>query len=227
MAEYVLIPADLVDGIYELSPTVPDAFAAFAETLACVLQGIELAQISISDSIVILGDGGVGLSFVQLAKLQGAKKIIIAGKHEDSLEQAKILGATNTVNITKESLEKTVMEETQGYGADVVFEAVGSEKTYQDAISLLRCGGSAIGFGGTSVGTQFKIEPNLIHYRSLKIYGSYRYFPHHFRKAIELIDSGLFKMEPIVTHFIPFSKLTTDAVNIYQQPNCRALVIDF
>ena len=77
------------------------------------------------------------------------------------------------------------------------------------------------------MGTQFQADPNLIHYRSLKIYGSYRYSPRHFRKAIELIDSGQFEMKPIVTHSVPFSELTTKAVEIHQESNCRALVINF
>ena len=227
MAEYIYVPPGLVNGIFELPPSIPYEFAAYAETLACILQGMDLSQINFSDCVVIIGDGGVGLTFTQLARLRGATKIIVAGKHDESLEKASILGAKRTVNITKESLKEVVMSETQAYGADVVIEAVGSKQTYEESLTLLRCGGTAVGFGGTPPGTQFQGDPNLIHYRSLKIHGSYRYAPEHFRQALELICTEAIDLKPIVTHQIPFSKLTAQGVDIHNQDTCRALVIDF
>ncbi|HBE17859.1 MAG TPA: theronine dehydrogenase [Cyanobacteria bacterium UBA11149] len=227
MAEFVCVPAPLVGGIFELPSDIKYEEAAYAETLACILQGMDLSHIAFSDTVVIIGDGSVGLVFVQLAQLRGATKIIVAGKHDDSLQQALALGAYRGVNVKVESLRDVVMAETQGYGADVVIEAVGCGETYQEALTLLRCGGRAVGFGGTPPGTTFPGDPNLIHYRSLKIYGSYRYVPNHFRQAIDLIATKQIDLRPIVTHYVPFSKLTTDAVDISQQPNCRGLVIDF
>ncbi|WP_424095206.1 zinc-dependent alcohol dehydrogenase [Moorena producens] len=227
MAEFVCVPASLASGIVELPSSIPYEFAAFTETLACILQGIDLSNIGLSDCVVVIGDGGVGLSFLQVARLRGATKIILAGKHDDSLEQASALGADLTVNVTRESLKDIVMAKTQGYGADVVIEAVGSGETYEEALTLLRCGGTAVGFGGTPPGTEFRGNPNLIHYRSLKIYGSYRYTPEHFRQAIDLICTKKINLEPIITNTVPFSKLTTEAVDIHNQPDCRALVIDF
>lgn len=227
MAEFVSVPPSLVHGIFELPPSIPYEFAAFTETLACILQGMELSNITFSDCVVIIGDGGVGLTFAQLARLRGATKIIVAGKHDDSLEQASILGAYRTVNVTKESLHEVVMAETENYGADVVIEAVGSAPTYEESLTLLRSGGTAVGFGGTPPGTKFQGDPNLIHYRSLKIYGSYRYNPHHFRQGIELICTKAIDLKSIISHEIPFSNLTTEGVDIHNQPNCSALVIDF
>ncbi|MEC4985225.1 MAG: zinc-binding dehydrogenase [Oscillatoria sp. PMC 1076.18] len=227
MAEYVYIPPALVHGIFELPPAIPYEFAAFTETLACILQGMDLSNIKLSDSVVIIGDGGVGLAFTQLVQLRGATKIIVAGKHDESLAQAANLGATRTVNITKESLEEVVKAETAGYGADVVIEAVGSVETYAESLTLLRCGGTAVGFGGTPPGNTFSADPNLIHYRSLKLYGSYRYAPNHFRQALDLICSQAIDLKPIVTHEVDFANLTTDGVDIHNQENCRALAINF
>lgn len=227
MAEFVCIPPELVQNIFEMPANIPYEFAAFTETLACILQGTDLSQIRFSDCVVIIGDGGVGLTFTQLARLRGATTIIFAGKHEESLQQAKGLGATRTVNISREPLKQVVMAETEDYGADVVIEAVGSRETYEESLTLLRCGGTAVGFGGTPPETQFQVDPNLIHYRSLKIYGSYRYAPSHFRQAIALICNQTIELKPIITHEIPFSKVTTAWEDLYHQEDCRALVIDF
>jgi L-iditol 2-dehydrogenase len=227
MAEFVCVPAPLVNNIFQLPPSVSYEFAAYTETLACILQGMALSNIALSDCVVIIGDGSVGLTFLQLARLRGATKIIVAGKHEDALQQAIILGAYRTVNVTHESLLDIVMAETQAYGADVAIEAVGSGATYQQALTLLRCGGTAVAFGGTPPDTTFQGDPNLIHYRALKIYGSYRYTPEHFRRSLELVYTNQIDLHPLITHSVPFSKLTTDAIDIYQQPHCRGLVIDF
>ncbi|WP_224409697.1 zinc-dependent alcohol dehydrogenase [Oscillatoria salina] len=227
MAEYVYIPPTLVQGIFELPASIPYEFAAFTETLACILQGMDLSHIKLADCVVIIGDGGVGLAFTQLVRLRGATKIIVAGKHDESLQQATELGATRTVNISKESLQEVVRAETGEYGADVVIEAVGSGQTYEESLTLLRSGGTAVGFGGTPPGTKFQGDPNLIHYRSLKIYGSYRYAPHHFRQALDLICTQAIDLKPIVTHEVPFANLTRDGVDIHNQENCRSLVINF
>ncbi len=226
MAEFVCIPEPLVNGIYELPSSIPYEFAAYTETLACVLQGIDLSGITLSDCVVIMGDGGVGLTFLQLVRLRGATKVILAGKHEGALQAALRLGASRVVNVTQDSLLEVVREETQGYGADVAIEAVGSSHTYEQMLTLLRCGGTGIGFGGMPLGTTFQGDPNLIHYRSLKILGSYRYSPDHFRQALDLICTKQIDLGPIVTHQVPFSSLTTQAVEIHSQPDCRALVID-
>lgn len=227
MAEFVCVPSSLVHNIFELPPSIPYEFGAYTETLACILQGMDLSNITFSDCVIIIGDGGVGLTFAQLARLRGATKIIVAGKHDDSLQQALALGTYRTVNVMKKSLYEVVMAETGNYGADVVIEAVGSAQTYEESLQLLRSGGTAVGFGGTPPGTKFQGDPNVIHYRSLKIYGSYRYTPHHFRQAIELICNKGIDLSSIITHKIHFSNLTKEGVDIHNQPNCRALVIDF
>lgn len=226
MAEYVCVPPSLVEGIYQIPSTVPYEEAAYSETLACIVQGMDLAKISNRDCVVIMGTGGVGLTFLQLARLQGATKIIVSGKYDDSLQQALALGASTVVNVNREDLLDVVIRETQGYGADVVIEAVGSGKTYQYGLTLLRSGGTFVGFGGTPPGTKFDGDPNLIHYRSLRIYGSYRYTPEHFHQAFDLISTRKLDLGSIITHHVPFTKLTTDAVAIHQQSDCRALVID-
>lgn len=226
MAEFICVPAPLVENVFEIPPDVSMVDAAYSETLACILQGLELSSINISDNVVIMGSGGVGLSFVQLARLRGASKIVLSGRNQ-SLDAAATLGATRTVHIDEESLEAVVNQETQGHGADVVIEAVGSEETYAQSLKLLRCGGTMVAFGGTPPGTMFDGDPNIIHYRSLKIYGSYRYSPDHFRRAFNLICTGQIDLRPIITHSVPFSNLTTHAVDIYRQADCRALVIDY
>lgn len=226
MAEFVRVPAPLVAGIYPLAADVPYAHAAFTETLACVLQGLEVAEIRPADTVVILGAGGVGLCFLQLARLRGANRLLMAIRRERDLDVLFHLGADRVVAGSAEALEQAVAEETEGNGADVVIEAAGTVEAYAQALQLLRCGGTAVGFGGLPPRTQLLLDPNLLHYRSLRLIGSYRYRSHHFRQAMELISTRRIELDPVVTDTVRFDRLTTDAVALQQAPDCRALVVD-
>lgn len=226
MAEFVRIPVALVESVYEIPETVSYDEAAYAETLACTLQAIDLADVRATDCVVIIGCGGVGLTFVQLATARQASRVIVADRKDDALEQATALGAWRTVNVARESLAEVVAAETGGYGADVVVEAVGASETYEQALTLLRCGGRVVGFGGAHPGSEFRCDPNLIHYRSLKLFGAYRYAPDHYLRALGMIRAREVDLRPVLTHHVPFSRLTRDAVSIHSEPACRALIID-
>jgi L-iditol 2-dehydrogenase len=224
MADFVRVPAALVAGIHRLGDHVSYEEAAFAETLACVLQGLEVAEIRPGDTVLILGSGGVALCFLQLARLAGASRLLISVRHEPAGEVLSGLGA-DRVMPSGDRLRQAVLEETRGYGADVVIEAAGTLETYAQALELTRCGGTAVAFGGLPPGSRLPFEPNTVHYRSVRLVGSYRYRPEHFDEAIRLISTRQIDLRPVVTHTIDFDRLTTHAVDVQQAPDCRALVV--
>ncbi len=227
MAEYVRVPGALVGSLYRLPPELPYAHAAFAETLACVLRGIERASIRLGDTVVIIGAGGVGLSFLQLALRRGASRVIVADRQARSLCSAISLGARAAVNVDNDSLEEVVRDLTGGHGADIVIEAAGTVATYAQSLGLLRYGGTALGFGGLPPGSSMGLDPNAVHYGSLSLVGTYRYHPVDFRRALELIQSGAIDLAPIVTHSVAFERLPGRCLDLHDDPECRALVIDF
>lgn len=223
MAELVRVPAVLVPGIFPLQAHVPYEHAAFAETLACVLQGMEVAAIRPGDAVVILGAGGVGLCFAQLALARGASQVWVVGRSGAGRQAIIDIGATPVTGMT--DLPDTVREATQGHGADVVIEAAGSPETYARSLPLLRNGGTAVAFGGLPPGSRLDVDINHLHYASLRLLGSYRYRPEHFEAALALISKGEINLTPVVTHSLPFERVTEDAVNVQQMPDCKALVI--
>jgi L-iditol 2-dehydrogenase len=226
MAEFVRVPAPLVAGIYPLPADVQLQHAAFSETLACVLQGLEVADIRPADTVVILGAGGVGLCFLQLARLRGASRVFVGIRRKRGLDMLSRLGADHVFTGSVEALRRGVAEETGGHGADVVIEATGAVEMYMQALELLRCGGTAVGFGGLPPGSRFPLDPNLLHYRSLRFIGSYRYRPDHFCRSVELVSSGRINLHPVVTDVVRFDRVTEDALALQQNPECRALVVD-
>ena len=89
---------------------------------------------------VVIGDGAVGLSGVLSARQQGAERVIAVGHHDDRLEVARALGATEAVNLRGKELRAHLRELTDG-GAPAVLECVGMDASLRDAIGAVRPGG--------------------------------------------------------------------------------------
>jgi hypothetical protein len=103
-------------------------------------------------TVVVVGDGAVGLCGVLAAKRLGAERIIVLGRHEKRLEIARRFGATDTVTSRGEEAAGEVLEMTRG-GAESVLECVGTESSMDTAISITRPGG-AIGYVGVPHGSE-------------------------------------------------------------------------
>lgn len=101
---------------------------------------------------VVIGDGAVGLSGVVSARAQGADRVIAVGHHDDRLEVARALGATDTVNLRGKELRAHLRELTDG-GAPAVLECVGMDASLRDAVGAVRPGGR-IGMVGVPAGVE-------------------------------------------------------------------------
>ncbi len=223
MSEYVRVRGNLTAGIYPIPEHVSYDEAAFTETLTCVAYGLLKANVTFGDTVVILGCGGVGLAHIQMARLRGATQVFLSGTHPEALAIARRLGAY-PINVLSEDLRRIVQEATEGRGADVVIEAVGSTSTYESALQLVRPGGVVVAFGGSPPGTWMRISPNEIHYRSIKIIGAYHYTPGLFKRTLDLISHRAIDLQYIFTHSLPLSSLN-EAVDVYTKPDCRTLVL--
>jgi len=136
--------------LHENSVVKIDTDIAFdrAALVGCgVLTGVGAALRSsgmqAGQTVAVFGCGGVGLSIVQGARIGGARQIIAVDQFESKLEMAKGVGATHTVNASKEDAVKAVRALTRGLGVDHAFEAVGVAKLCQQAIECLAVRGTA------------------------------------------------------------------------------------
>ena len=115
-----------------------DADAAAVGLLGCgVMAGIGAAintgEVKRGESVAVIGCGGVGIAAIAGAKLAGATTIIAVDIDDNKIEMAKSLGATHGVNSRKSDPVDAIRELTDGFGADVVIEAVGRPETYKQA----------------------------------------------------------------------------------------------
>jgi S-(hydroxymethyl)mycothiol dehydrogenase len=116
----------------------PQAPAATAGLLGCgVMAGLGAAintgNVSRGDTVAVIGCGGVGAASIAGALLAGASKIIAVDIDPRKLETARSLGATHTVNANDGDVVEAIQGHTDGFGADVVIDAVGRPETWKQA----------------------------------------------------------------------------------------------
>ena len=199
-AEYIKVPARMV--LMNMQG-VPDGIsyeeAAITEPLACVLHGVEQANVKLGDTVAIIGAGPIGLLHLLTVKKMGAGRTIMIDLVDERLGFAEKLGADATVNSGKENVETRIRELTGGYGADVAIEAIGLSATWEQALKLARKGGTVLEFGGCPPGTEIKVNAEMLHYGELTVMGTFHTTPLHFRKALNLIATRTIDVRPLVT----------------------------
>ncbi|MGW4242708.1 S-(hydroxymethyl)mycothiol dehydrogenase [Nocardia sp. NPDC004722] len=127
----------------------PSVSPAAAGLLGCgVMAGLGAAintgAVSRGDSVAVIGCGGVGNAAIAGAKLAGATTIIAVDLDERKLKWATDFGATHTVNAAKEDAVERVQELTDGFGADVVIDAVGRPETWKQAFYARDLAGTVV-----------------------------------------------------------------------------------
>ena len=199
-AEYIKVPKrTIMVNAQEIPPHVSFEEAALTEPLACVLHGISKAGVNVGDNVVILGAGPIGFLHMLCARKLGAGKIIMVDKVDERLDYASKLGADVTINAGKCDVVSKVKELTNGYGADLVIEAIGLPATWEQALKMVRRGGTVLEFGGCPPGTEIKVSTELLHYGEVRVLGTFHATPADFKKALDLIASGTINVKPLIT----------------------------
>jgi len=206
-AEYVRIPERIVrQNTFQIPEGVALESVASLEPLACVLHGWDMLDRVPGAVVVIIGGGPIGLLHAQLARLNGASKVVLSDVVQDRLNEAGKIGVDVTINSDQEDLTDRVLELTNSRGADIVVEAVGKRETWESAHRLARKGGGLLLFGGCSAGTVVSFEAEKIHYGELHVQGSFHHTPSAVDRAFRLIVSGQVSIEPLISSEMPLQR---------------------
>jgi L-iditol 2-dehydrogenase len=143
-AEWLVWPAR---NLYPIPDHLSFEQASFAEPLAVCLHALRLADIKPYDSVALVGSGPIGLLTLSILKTLGLRQIFVSDVSDERLALAKKLGATVTINPSRETPRVVVDAHTNGQGADVSIEAVGLGVTAQQAIDLTKNGGTVVWIG--------------------------------------------------------------------------------
>ena len=190
MGEYCCVPGLKA---YVLPKGLSGEVSAFIEPVSCAIHGIDRAEISSGDTVVIIGGGTIGLIMLQLARNAGASKVIVIEPLEKKRHIATELDADVVLDPTATDTTSAIMDIT-GVGADVVIECVGKPKTSQMALEMTRRGGTVEFFGVCPIGDRILVEPNQVYFKEMTIVGSY-VNPNTFSRSIALLGSGRVRID--------------------------------
>jgi L-iditol 2-dehydrogenase len=203
-AEYIRVPAPVVEwNTHQIPDSLAFRAAALTEPLACVVHGIEEAHIELGDTVAVIGAGPIGQMLIMLAKKSGASTVIASDLAEMRRTYARKAGADIVIDPSQQNPVEQVREETEGYGADVVIEAVGLPTTWKQAVDMTRDAGTTILFGGAASGTTFEVDTVRFHYGQLTIKGVFHLTPKHVEQALKLLISGDIDTDVLITHEMP------------------------
>jgi threonine dehydrogenase-like Zn-dependent dehydrogenase len=198
-AEYVAVRADLA---HPFAKTLPVEAAAMVEPFACVIHGAQRARVQRGDTVAVVGPGTIGLLAVGWAAMSKPARLVAVGLDRGNEALARRMGATDYLTVSDDPAAR-IREMTAGAGADVVFEAAGSDAAVAMALDLARRGGTVIVSGIAGGGRRVTLESDLFALKDLRVDGVFAYTTDSFEQALRIIESGRLDVTPLVTHTLP------------------------
>ena len=210
-AEYMIVPRQVlaVDGLNRIPEGVSFAEASFAEPLACVINGQELAAVGKDDDVVVVGAGPIGCLHVRVARARGARRVFLIDLNAARLQMsADAVHPDAVIDGSTTDTIAAVLELTGGRGADVVITAAASGKAQEAAQHMLARGGRLSMFGGLPKDDPtVTIDANLVHYRELTLVGANGSSPQHNKQALAMIASGEVPVADLISVHLPLDQL--------------------
>lgn len=216
-AGFVRVPARLVrSGLYKVPDELSLVNASLAEPLACCIHGLEALQVGPQDTLLVIGDGPMGLLQAQLGRIMGAPQVTLCGMIPQRLELAQRY-ADQVVDNSQENAEQQLKAALPN-GADKVIVSVGDAKVAQGAFRFVRKGGAMNLYAGLPKGQLITIDPNQIHYDEVRLVGTFGFRPRHFARAMEYLLKGSLDLQGMVSGAIALEdiKTTMDAIARHQ-----------
>ena len=196
MTEKVAVPAV---NLVPRPDDVPAWQACLLEPLAVGLNTIDRLNIRLGDTVLVLGQGPIGLCMARLAALSGAGKLIVTDARDEVFEISRAWGATHTINVREQDLVETVTELTDGVLADVVIETSGYPDSAGAVLDVLRKKGKLAMVGFAKDLPPLPIIPMLMKTLTLYAVGGNGGFG-QYERALELLHTGRVELDRLVTH---------------------------
>jgi L-iditol 2-dehydrogenase len=203
-AQYVAIPEQIIriGGLVPVPETLTDEEAALLEPVACCLNSFSrMASVAKSSSIVIIGDGPMGLIHLQLFKrLLRSSKVAIVGKVQSRMVKAHTMDA-DAVFAYSEGTAADILDFAGPFsGAGAVVIATSNPAAFELAKKVAGRDSTVNVFAGMPSGQAFLLDPNWLHYNQISISGSFSSTPGKLREAARIVADKTIDLSTIVTH---------------------------
>lgn len=198
--------------------------ASFAEPLAVCLHALRLADIKPFDSVALVGSGPIGLLALAIMSHMGLRQIFVSDVSEARLAVARDMGATVTINPTRDDPRAVVDQHTGGLGADVAVEAVGIGATAQQAIDLAKNGGTVVWIGNNV--RRIEIDMQAVVTRELRVQGTYAMNDLDFGRAVAMLAQGAVDVQPLISRRATLAEGETLFDELIRAPQIIKCVIE-
>jgi L-iditol 2-dehydrogenase len=227
-AEFVRIPARYISqgNVFILPDNMTFEESALIEPLAAAFNGIESAGINLSDIVLIIGAGPMGILNLMLAKLRGAQKVIVSEIIPERIKIAKKFGADFVINPSKENLKSVLMELTHNRGPDVIITAVSSGKAQEESLDIIARCGRIVFFGGLPGGKDIiNFKSNVVHYKQVTVTGTTGSSVIQYKKSLELTASKKIDLNRLISKKFKLSDVEKAFSSAVSPENLKVLFI--
>jgi L-iditol 2-dehydrogenase len=224
-AEYVRVMDWIVEkGTVRIPDGISFEQACFVEPVNTCIKGIETLRLEAGDTVLVIGQGPIGIILAMLAKRAGAR-VITSDLHPARLTIASSFGLNLTINASKADAGKAVREMTEGRGADAVILAVGGNGMIRPAMDATRPGGRVLLFAQTVRG-EATIDPAAVCVDEKALLGSYSASVELQAESVRFVMNREMDLERLISHRFPLES-GVEALNLaaHPQPDSMKIVI--
>jgi D-arabinitol dehydrogenase (NADP+) len=186
MAQYVCVPEGAVFPIGDLSFEE----AAFMEPLSCVLHGVEQVNPGLSDSLLIIGAGPIGLLLLQSFLVKGCSRVDVIDKDESRLKMATAMGASSI---------STQLDVNKKESYHIVCDATGVTFIMEETLNYVRPSGRILWFAVPHVDAEIKVHPFKMFEKEISIFSSYTSCRNSWQ-ALEMIQNKRINVSKLISH---------------------------
>jgi len=202
LSENYVVPAWNVShgGVLKISDKTSFEEAAMIEPLACCVRAWTKFQYKKGDSAAVFGVGPTGMMHVMLAHAKNFSKIFCFDVNDFRLDFAKKFNITESIHSMDEKRKQKILDNTDGRGVDVAIVATSSLKALEDAIEMVRKGGSVMMFGVPSKGAIINLDMSIVYSKEITLVTSYAASDKDTDEALNLIESSQIDVKQLITH---------------------------
>ncbi len=196
MAQYIAVKTHT---LYRLPAEVSFEEASLVEPLAVGMHAVRISPLKSGDVAAVIGAGTIGLMTLLAAKSVGAE-VYVAGRHEERRTVAKEMGACEVCRDDAALLHEMTAGVTCGRGADVVYDSVGTQSSFDMAMAAVRNGGTIVCIGNASKNIDFPLQECIV--RQISVLGSYS-SEGEYADCLEKIAEGKISLAAFTKNIVP------------------------
>jgi L-iditol 2-dehydrogenase len=228
-AELAAVPPIGVDNLIPLPPDLPSDIATMVDPFACALNGIEVLDVSLGDTVVILGAGPIGCWQAVMARDRGANRVFLSDVSKERLgaaldaigafvDDAWVAGEDNGVD--------EVHSRTGGAGAERIIVAAPAKQAQQAALEMAAKRARVVYFAGLPKHDPVSpLDMNQLHYKELAVLGAYGATRRQYRITMDYLDRRRDELAAVVTHRFPLAEIADAFATVRSGAGLKMVIV--